>query len=229
MTESYTIRDLAKMIDFSLLSPNITDKELETECMAAKFNDVASVCIMPYYLKRCAETLDGSDVKPSTTIGFPQGGHTTNVKVAEVRQALKDGAAELDVVINISKACSNDWVYVQGELRTITDIIHDAGQKIKVIFENCYLTDEQKIRLCEICGEVRVDWVKTSTGYAPGAGTMHDFQLMLDHVPSHVQVKAAGGVPDLDTCLKIREMGVTRVGKRSFGILEEAKQRLGEM
>jgi len=183
---------------------------------------------MPYYLRRCAEILRGSTVKPSTTIAFPHGGHTTAIKVAEAKQALEDGGEELDMVVNISKVLSGDWAYVRQDLKAVIDLTHDHGQKIKVIFENCYLKDEHKIRLCEICGELQADWVKTSTGYGSGGATLEDLKLMRAHSPAHVQVKAAGGVRDLDTLLQVRALGVTRVGaSRTAAILEECKRRVG--
>jgi len=185
---------------------------------------------MPYYLKRCAEILRGSRVKPSTTIAFPHGGHTTAIKLAEAKQALEDGGEELDMVVNISKVLSGDWAYVRHDLKAVIDLTHDRGQKIKVIFENCYLKDEHKIRLCEICGELRADWVKTSTGYGSGGATLDDLKLMRAHSPAHVQVKAAGGVRDLDRLLEVRALGVTRVGaSRTAAILEECKRRLSQV
>ncbi len=223
----YAYEDIAKMMDHSLLNPGITDQDLELGCRVGVDYNCASVCIMPYYLKRCAEILRGSTVKPSTTIGFPHGGHATPVKVAEAKQALDDGAAELDMVVNISKVLSGDWAYVRGELKAVIDITHDRGQRIKVIFENCYLEDAHKIMLCEICGELRADWVKTSTGYGSGGATLEDLKLMRAHSPAHVQVKAAGGVRDLDTLLAVRALGVTRVGaSRTAAILDECKRRL---
>jgi deoxyribose-phosphate aldolase len=183
---------------------------------------------MPYYLKRCAEILRGSTVKPSTTIGFPHGGHVTTIKLAEAKQALADGAEELDMVVNISKVVSGDWAYVRQDLQAVIDLTHAHGQKVKVIFENCFLKDEHKVRLCEICGELGADWVKTSTGYGSGGATIADLKLMRAHAPAHVQVKAAGGVRDLDKLLEIRALGVTRVGaSRTADILEECKRRLG--
>jgi deoxyribose-phosphate aldolase len=225
---NYTYSEIAKMIDHSLLNPVLTVEELEAGCALAVKYDVASVCIMPYYAARCAEVLAGSSVQTSTTIGFPHGGHRTSVKAFEAAQALKDGATELDMVINISKAKSGDWQYVSGEIRELTGMAHDSGAKIKVIFENFYHTDEAKIRLCEICGEIGVDWVKTSTGYAGGGATMEDLALMRRYSPSHVQVKAAGGVRDLDTLLKMRSLGVSRVGStRTATQLEDCRARLG--
>jgi deoxyribose-phosphate aldolase len=225
----YTYLDLAKMIDHSLLNPTLTQDELETGIRLALDYDVASVCIMPYYLKRCAEMLKGSTVKASTTIGFPHGGHTTAIKLAEAEQALADGGEELDMVVNISQVLSGQWDYVADEIRAVTGITHAAGQRIKIIFENCYLNDDQKIMLCKICGEIGVDWVKTSTGYGSGGATDDDLKLMRKHSPAHVQVKAAGGVRDLDRLLAVRSLGVTRCGAtRTATMLDAARERLGE-
>jgi len=224
---NYTYEDMAKMIDHSLLNPTLTAADLERGIQVALEYDVASVCIMPFYLKRCAEALRGSQVHASTTIGFPHGGHTTAIKVAEARQALADGCQELDLVVNISKVLSGDWDYVRAELGAVIEVAHQSGQKVKVIFENCYLDDAQKIRLCVICGELRADWVKTSTGYGTGGATMEDLALMRQHSPYYVQVKAAGGVRDLDTLLQVRALGVTRAGAtRTAAMLDECRRRL---
>jgi deoxyribose-phosphate aldolase len=183
---------------------------------------------MPYYLARCANLLRETTVRASTTIGFPHGGHATAVKLAEARQALKDGGQELDVVINISKARSGDWQYVRDELEQLTECIHADGAKIKVIFENAYHDDASKIHLCEICSEIGVDWVKTSTGFASGGATLPDLKLMREHTSERVQVKAAGGIRDLDALLAVRDLGVSRVGAtRTKSVLEECRKRLG--
>ena len=224
----YTYEDIAKMIDHSLLNPTMTVEDLDKGCEIGLEYDVASICIMPYRLKRCAEMLKGSTVKASTTIGFPQGGHTTEIKVAEAKRALADGCEELDMVCNISQVLSGEWDYVRDDIKSVVDVAHAAGQKVKVIFENCFLQDEHKIKLCEICGEVNADWVKTSTGYGSGGATHEDLKLMRQHAPEHVQVKAAGGVRDLDALLAVRELGVTRVGaSATVVILDECKKRLG--
>ncbi|HML22012.1 MAG TPA: deoxyribose-phosphate aldolase [Aggregatilinea sp.] len=224
----YTYQDIAKMIDHSLLNPTLTQDALEEGIRLALDYDAASVCILPYYLKRCADLLRGSDVRASTTIGFPHGGHTTAIKVAEAEQALADGGEELDMVVNISQVLSGNWDYVAQDIRAVTEVTHAAGQKVKVIFENCYLNDDQKLMLCKICGEIGVDWVKTSTGYGSGGATDEDLKLMRAHVPASVQVKAAGGVRTLDRLLEVRALGVTRCGAtRTAGILDEAKARLG--
>jgi len=220
--------DIAKMIDHSLLKPTLTTAELEAGCQLALAYDVASVCIMPFYLKRCAELLEGSTVKASTTIGFPHGGHTTYVKQAEAERAIAEGCEELDMVVNLSQVLSGDWKYVADEIEAITNIAHQAGQKIKVIFENCYLDDEHKIELCRICGGLGVDWVKTSTGYGTGGATLCDLKLMRAQSPENVQVKAAGGVRTLDQLLEVRAIGVSRVGASATReILDTCRERLG--
>ena len=227
MPETHSYSDIAKMIDHSLLNPTLTVAELEAGCRLALEYNVASVCILPYYAAGCAEMLAGSTVQPSTTIGFPHGGHRTAIKLAEAELALKDGATELDAVINISKARSGDWKYVADEIGKLTELTHSQGQKIKIIFENAYLDDAAKIRLCEICGEIGVDWVKTSTGYAPTGATIEDLKLMRKYSPPKVQVKAAGGVRDLDALLAVRAIGVTRVGaSRTAEMLDECRRRL---
>ena len=224
---SYTCRQIAKMIDHSLLNPVMTDEQLEEGCRVALKYDVASVCIKPYYLERCAEVLSGSDVAASTVIGFPHGGHATKVKVDEAQLAIEAGGRELDMVVNIGKVLSGDWDFVRRDLREVVDCGHAGGAKVKVIFENCYLEDAHKIRLCEICGELRADWVKTSTGYGSGGATIDDLKLMRAHAPEHVRVKAAGGVRSLDKLLEVRAVGVTRVGATAtVAILEECRSRL---
>jgi len=223
----YTYNDIAKMIDHSLLNPTLTVPELEAGCELALKYDVASVCIMPYYLRRCVEILQGSMVQASTTIGFPHGGHLIVTKATEAQFALDEGCQELDMVVNISQVLSGNWDYIRVEIGTVVEITHKAGQKVKVIFENCYLNDAQKIKLCEICGEFGADWVKTSTGYGTGGATIEDLKLMRAHSPDNVQVKAAGGVRDLDKLLEVRRIGVTRVGAtRTAEMLDECKRRL---
>ena len=225
----FAYQDIAKMIDHSLLPPSLTDEQLDHGCRMALDYNCASVCIMPYYLKRCAEILRGSTVKASTTIGFPHGGHTTAIKVAEAERALDDGGQELDMVVNISKVVSEDWDYVRQDVKAVIDVAHARGQKVKVIFENCYLKDAHKIRLCEICGEVGADWVKTSTGFGTGGATVEDVKLMRAHAPTHVQVKAAGGIRTLDDLLIYRSLGVSRIGaSRTKDMLEDCRRLLGK-
>jgi deoxyribose-phosphate aldolase len=224
----YTYQNVAKMIDHSLLNPSLTMADLQQGVRIALAYDVASVCIMPYALKWVAEQLANSKVKASTTIGFPHGGHATSIKVAEAIQALDDGGEELDMVVNISRVLSGDWENVQADIRAVIEVARARDGKVKVIFENAYLDDDQKIRLCHICGELNADWVKTSTGYAPGGATDADLILMRKHSPPNVQIKAAGGVRSLDRLLEVRALGVTRIGATAtVAILEDAKRRLG--
>lgn len=223
----YDYSDIAKMIDHSLLKPIMTTEELEAGCQLALTYDVASVCIMPFYLKRCAELLKDSTVKASTTVGFPHGGHATNVKQMEAERAIAEGCEELDMVVNLSQVLSGEWKYVADEIEAITKIAHESGQKIKVIFENCYLAETHKIQLCQICGSLGVDWVKTSTGYGTSGATLEDLKLMRTQSPQNVQVKAAGGIRTLDQLLEVRDIGVSRVGASATqSILDDCRDRL---
>ena len=219
--------DLAKMIDHSLLKPTMTTAELDAGCRLAVEYDVASVCIMPFYLKRAAELLAGSSVLPTTTIGFPHGGQNARVKRLEAEQALDDGARELDMVVNVSLVLSGQLALVREDIAGVLEATRARGQKLKVIFENCYLNDAQKIALCEICGELEVDWVKTSTGFGSAGATIEDLILMRKHSPPKVQVKAAGGIQTLDMLLKVRETGATRSGcSKTAEVLGELRSRL---
>ena len=223
----YTYADIAGMIDHSLLAPTLTMEELEAGCRLAREYEVASVCILPHALRRADELLSGSTVQPSTTVGFPHGGQATRGKVAEAEQALADGATELDMVVNISRVKSGDWDYVREDISAVLESTHARRMKLKVIFENCYLEEAEKIRLCEICGELGVDWVKTSTGFGTGGATDEDLLLMRTHSPAYVQVKAADGIRDLDRLLRVRELGCSRCGAtRTTDILDELKRRL---
>jgi deoxyribose-phosphate aldolase len=219
--------DLAKMIDHSLLKPNMTTAELEAGCRLAVELDVASVCTMPYYLKRAAELLAGSSVLPTTTIGFPHGGQHARAKRLEAEQALDDGARELDMVVNISQVLSGELGRVREDIAGVLEPTRARGQKLKVIFENCYLNEAQKIALCELCGELEVDWVKTSTGFGSSGATIDDLILMRKHSPPKVQVKAAGGIQTLEMLLKVREVGATRSGcSKTAEVLVELRRRL---
>src|SRR4051812_35275306 len=224
----FTIHDIAKMLDHSLLQPTLTDSELEKGCLLARQLDVASVCIKPYAVKLAASLLHGSTVAAGTTIGFPHGGHLTSIKVDEAERALDDGARELDMVVNIGKVLSKDWSYVADDIRAVVESAHRRGALVKVIFENCFLQDEHKEQLCRICGEVGADFVKTSTGYGDKGATDEDLKLMRRCSPPQVQVKAAGGVRTFERLLAVRAIGVTRVGATaSASILEECRRSLG--
>lgn len=233
------IRSLAKMIDHSLLHPTLTDAELLEGCKLALKYDVASVCIKPYAVKMATELLAGTDVLVGTVIGFPHGNSTVSIKVAETVQACKDGAVEIDMVVNIGKVLANDWTYVQEEIQAVKTACKQQGAILKVIFENDFLPEDSfKIKLCQICTAVGAEFVKTSTGYGFVKGsdgkysyegaTVHDLRLMLDHVGPGVLVKAAGGVRTLDGLLKVQEMGVARLGaSATASIMEDAYRRFG--
>ena len=194
----FTYRDIAKMIDHSLLAADADRRRAGGRAASWPATyDVASVCIKPYCRPLAAEILAGSTVAVGTTIGFPHGGHVTAIKVAEAEQAMDDGAAELDMVVNIGKVLSKDWDYVADDIRAVVEAAHRRKALVKVIFENCFLQDEHKEQLCRICGEVRADFVKTSTGYGDSGATDDDLKLMRRCSPPHVQVKAAGGVRDV--------------------------------
>lgn len=223
----FTYASIAKMIDHSLLQQQLTDAELEQGCKLARQCDVASVCIKPYAVAQAKAFLAGSSVVVGTTIGFPHGGHVTAIKVAESIQALKDGATELDMVVNIGKVLSKDWRFVGDDIRAVVAVAHAGKAIVKVIFENCFLQDEHKETLCRICGEVGADFVKTSTGYGSTGATDDDLKLMRRCAPPQVQVKAAGGVRNFERLLAVRALGVTRVGATATkAILDECMAHL---
>jgi deoxyribose-phosphate aldolase len=218
---------IAKRIDHSLLGPTLTEAELEEGCKLAARYGVASVCIKPHAVPLATRLLRGTGVAVGTTIGFPHGGHATSVKVAESRQALDDGATELDMVINIGHAIGGQWDAVAADIQAVTDAGHSKGAIVKVIFENCYLNEAQKVRLCQICGEVGADYVKTSTGYGTGGATHEDLILMRRWSPPHVKLKAAGGVRTLDQAIAVVELGCDRFGaSKTAEILDELNSRL---
>jgi deoxyribose-phosphate aldolase len=223
----FTYPAIAKMLDHSLLQQTLTDAELEQGCRLALDYDVASVCIKPYAVKLATRILTGSSVAVGTTVGFPHGGHLTAIKVAEAEKAMDDGARELDMVVNIGKVLGKDWRYVSDDIAAVVDAGHRRGALVKVIFENCFLADEHKEQLCRICGGVRADFVKTSTGYGATGATDEDLRLMRRFAPPHVQVKAAGGVRTFERLLAVRAIGVTRVGATATkAILDECKAHL---
>ncbi len=222
----YTYQDIARMIDHAVLKPDASVGELKEGVELAVEYGVATVCIPPYFVKECAPMLAGTPVLACTTISFPHGGQSTVVKVAESMQALKDGARELDMVVNVSRVVSEQWAEVQEDIAAVVQVVHEEGAKLKVIFENALLNEEQKIRLCQICGELGVDWIKTSTGFAAGGATLDDVKLMRRHAPADVQIKASGGVRTLDDVLAFRALGVSRVGASGTRkILDACKQQ----
>jgi deoxyribose-phosphate aldolase len=240
----YSYEQLAKMIDHSLLHPTMTDQELDEGCRLAARYGVASVCIKPYAVRRAAELLRGTGVLVGCVIGFPHGNGATESKRYETELACRDGAVEIDMVINHGKALSGEWDYVERDIRVVCDEAHRHGAKVKVIFENDYLTnggaglgaDDFKRKLCEISERAGVDWVKTSTGYGFVKGadgkysyqgaTEHDLQLMRAACSPKVQVKAAGGVRDLDGLILVRDLGGTRCGATATAaMLDEYRRR----
>ncbi|MFZ9661811.1 MAG: deoxyribose-phosphate aldolase [Chitinophagaceae bacterium] len=238
MNTNLTLHEIAKMIDHSLLQPTLTDQELEIGCKVAATYQTASVCIKPYAVRNAIKWLKGTDIPVCTVIGFPHGSATIENKVAETIDACINGALEIDMVVNIGKVISEDWQYIQHEISEINNAAITHHAIVKVIFENDFLSDQHKIRLCKICSEIGVAFVKTSTGYGYFKGedgkfttkgaTVADVRLMRENSDPKVQVKAAGGVRTLDELMIMREAGATRIGATAtIAILEELKKRLG--
>lgn len=235
-----TVYKLAKMIDHSILHPTFTDEDLRRECEVAKKYDVASVCVKPYAVKQAVESLKGSDVLVGCVIGFPAGNSAIAVKVFEAETACKDGAVEIDMVINIGKALQGDWDYISDEIKSVTDACHSHGAIVKVIFETDYVAQEADIvKLCRICTEVGADYVKTSSGFgfvkqANGdynyvGATIQVLELMKKSVGPNVRVKAAGGVRTLDQLIAVQAAGCARSGATATAVmLEEAIKRFGK-
>ena len=207
-----TERDIAKTIDHSLLRPELDDAFVEDGCRLAARYDVASVCVRPADVRRARAILDGTDVKVGTTIGFPHGNHLTATKVFEAERALADGATELDMVLQIGALRSGRDQDVEDDIRAVVEVAHAAGAIVKVIFENAYLTEEEKVRACRLTEAAGGDFVKTSTGFAPSGATHDDLRLMRASTSPHVAVKAAGGVRTLDALIAVMDLGVTRIG-----------------
>jgi deoxyribose-phosphate aldolase len=224
--ETLTERDVAKTIDHSLLRPELDDAFVEAGCRLAAKYDVASVCVRPADVKRAAALLAGTDVAVGTTIGFPHGNHLTETKVFEAQRALADGATELDMVIQIGALKAGRDADVQADIAAVVEVAHAAGAIVKVIFENAYLTDDEKIRACHLTEAAGAEFVKTSTGFAPTGATHEDLRLMRANTSAHVRVKAAGGVRTLDALLAVMELGVTRVGATATEtIIEDFRAR----
>jgi deoxyribose-phosphate aldolase len=210
--DSLTERDIAKTIDHSLLRPELDDAFVEDGCRLAARYDVASVCVPPVHVRRAAAILAGTDVKVGTVVGFPHGYATTETKVAETRQALAEGATEIDMVIPIGALKSGRDADVQADIAAVVEAAAAGGAIVKVIFENAYLTDDEKIRACRLTEAAGAAFVKTSTGFAPTGATHDDLRLMRANTSAHIQVKAAGGVRTLDALLEVMALGVTRIG-----------------
>ncbi len=221
-----TERDIAKTIDHSLLRPELDDAFIEDGCRLAAEYDVASVCVRPVDVARARALLGGTDVAVGTVIGFPHGSHVTDTKVFEARRALADGATELDMVINVGALKSGRDEDVQRDIAAVVDVAHAAGAIVKVILENHYLTDDEKVRACRAAEAGGADFVKTSTGFAAVGATHEDLALMRRTVSPHIQVKAAGGVRTLDALVAVMALGVSRVGAtQTRAILDDFRAR----
>lgn len=224
-SKTITYQQLAKTIDHSLLRPELTEADVIAGCELAARYHVASVCVKPCHVRLAVEQLANSDVKVGTVVGFPHGGHTTFVKVAEAKDAMANGAEELDMVLNIGELRSGNYDLVSKDIRAVVFASHGRAL-VKVIFENAYLNDEQKKMACRLTEQAGADFVKTSTGFAPGGATLEDVRLMRASVGPQIQVKAAGGVRTLDAALAMIDAGVTRMGATATAvILDEFKQR----
>ncbi|HEX9027592.1 MAG TPA: deoxyribose-phosphate aldolase [Anaerolineales bacterium] len=227
-SKTITVEQLAKTIDHSLLKPELTEADVVAGCSLAWRYHVASVCVKPCHVSLAARQLAGSDVAVGTVIGFPHGSATTAIKAAEARDAIANGAVELDMVINIGELRSGNLDFVRDDIRAVVQAARQAPTPtlVKVILENAYLTDDQKVTACHLAEEAGADFVKTSTGYAPTGATLEDLRLMRRSVGPQVQVKAAGGVRTLDSILEVIDTGATRVGATATAvILEEFKNR----
>jgi deoxyribose-phosphate aldolase len=210
--EQLSYRDVAKTIDHSLLRPELDDAFVDAGCRLAADYDVASVCVRPMDVARARAILEGTDVAVGTTIGFPHGNHLTVTKVFESVRAIGNGATELDMVIQIGALKSGRDAEVLADIAAVVDVAHSGGALVKVIFENAYLTDDEKIRACHLSEAAGADFVKTSTGFASSGATHDDLILMRANTSPHIGVKAAGGVRTLDALLEVMALGVTRVG-----------------
>ena len=224
--ETVTEHQLAKTIDHSLLKPELDDAFIEAGCRLAAEYDVASVCVRPVDVKRAVSLLDGTDVAVGTVVGFPHGSSTTATKVFEARDALANGATELDMVIPIGALRSGRDQDVRDDISAVVAVAHDAGAIVKVILENAYLTDDEKERGSRLAEAGGADFVKTSTGHAPSGATHEDLALMRRVTSPHVQIKAAGGVRTLDDLLDVMNLGVTRIGAtQTKPILDDFRAR----
>ena len=223
---SLSYRDVAKTIDHSLLRPELDDAFVEDGCRLAAEYDVASVCVRPVDVANAAALLAGTEVAVGTVVGFPHGSHRTDTKVHEASRALEDGATELDMVIDIGALKSGRDEDVQRDITAVVEVARAAGAIVKVIFENAYLTDHEKVRACRAAEAAGADFVKTSTGFAPSGATHEDLALMRRSVSPHIGVKAAGGVRSLDALVAVMALGVTRVGAtQTAAILDDFRAR----
>lgn len=221
-----TVQDVADLIDHALLKPELTPAEVETSCRELAASEIWSVCVRPSDVALALAAVEGHKTQVCTVIGFPHGTTSTAAKVAESRQALADGATELDMVLNIGRLRGGDLDHVRADIAAVVEVGHAAGALVKVIFETALLDDEQKVAACRASEEAGADFVKTSTGFAGGGATLPDVRLMRASSGEGVQVKASGGVRDIDTLLAMCAEGVTRIGTSSTeALLAGARER----
>jgi deoxyribose-phosphate aldolase len=223
----YSKKKIAKTIDHSLLKPEMTRDEVRQGCEIAKQYDVASVCCKPSDVAFCAEILKGTDVEIGTVVGFPHGSSTTATKVFETKAAIADGATEIDMVLNIGLLKSGLYEEVKSDIAAVVEAA--GGKMVKVILENAYLTDDEKVTACKLCEAAGAHYVKTSSGYAPTGATVADVKLMRASVSPKVKVKSAGGVRTLDALIEMLDAGVERSGATTTStMLDEYTQRFGD-
>ncbi len=227
-SKTITYEQLAKVIDHSLLRPELTEADVLAGCELAARYHVATVCVKPCHVKLAKEALKDSDVIVSTVVGFPHGSNLTTIKVTEAGLAMDDGALELDMVLNIGGLRSGKHDFVREDIKAVCDVAHARGVKVKVIFENAYLTDEEKITACKLSEAAGADWVKTSTGFAASGATLDDLRLMRANVNGDIQVKAAGGVRTLPALLDVIDAGVTRCGATATATILDDFKRMKE-
>lgn len=224
MTGNMTPERLAKYFDHTQLRAYAECKDFERLCAESRRYGFAMVAINPAPVKLCKELLAGTDIHVGAAIGFPLGQTTVEDKTAETKNAIANGADEIDYVINITQLKEKNYSYIEREMAEITAVCRERGVISKVIFENCYLTDAEKAELCHIACSVKPDFIKTSTGFGTGGATFEDVALMKKMVKDEVKIKAAGGIRNLETAQKMIELGVSRIGSTaSVAIVEELK------
>lgn len=214
--------NLAARIDHTLLKPDASEKEIKKLCDEAKEHGFAAVCIPPYFVRKCRQWLSGSPVKIATVVGFPMGYSNTPSKVEEARKAIDEGAHEIDMVLNIIALKAGDINYLKNELTSMTTITQMRGGKLKVIFETGLLTNEEIISACNLCKEMTVDFVKTSTGFVKPGATVEAVKLLRKNLPTSIKIKASGGIRTKAFALELIEAGADRLGcSASVSIISE--------
>ena len=224
--EKVTSRDIAKMIDVSLLNPIMTEKDIVEGCETAMKYDAVSICVKNCFVETSHRLLKDSGVKVTTVISFPFGSCLTEVKVFEAERAVDQGCVEVDMVLNIGQLLGGNYDFVESDIKAVADAMHKRGALLKVILENAYLTDELIAKASKISESAGADFIKTSTGYATGGATLPNLRLMRASVSDRIQIKAAGGVRSLDAALKVRAVGCSRFGCTATAkIMEDAYER----